>query len=372
MPTPPSPSLPASPWVRAWSLHEKLNCYGGHGASDLPSPTGGVQAGVEACREACLATAECDGIVTPRASTHPSGKDADGVSCYLRRDIAIRSCHASTGYDTHTVMPWPPSPPTPPAPPTAPPPPPLPPISHETINARMHSDEGILLHQIDDYLFGDGASGDQDGHCHGCNLGYVAASLIHSKMKHHWGGRIPIYDINGAGAKGGIVLRPGVLDITCMYGADASTWNLPSSARGCDRGHSWCDEFAHVSRSNPCPNHDYKCHCCTQFQCSGQSQLPWSGAQQTAFLDLYSRFGGKAPCCGSGYNEVILPGGREWNAVLPEIVEAFYYEASFGAHTKGYIKWLHGSFTKHHHLSASSVPVLELHRHNFDHPFSPG
>lgn len=189
-------------------------------------------------------------------------------------------------------------------------------------------------------------------------------------MKQKWRGHIPVYDINGAGRKGGIVLRPGVLPITCLYGADASTWNLPASAKGCDRWHGWCDAFADVSRSNPCPHHDYKCHCCTQFQCTGQSQLPWSGSQQTAFLDLYSRFGGKAPCCGSGYNEVILPGGSEWNAALPDIVEAFYYETHFGSWTEGHVKWLHDGFIKHHGLRAQAVPLLKFDRGNFDHPFS--
>jgi len=96
------------------------NCYRNRGATDIEG--GGRSLGrmsLEACKEACLATAHlsgCDAITVSQG--------ASNVYCYRRKDVVLDRCvQGRGGYDTHLYELAPvllsPPPPSPSPPPTA-------------------------------------------------------------------------------------------------------------------------------------------------------------------------------------------------------------------------------------------------------------
>ena len=263
--------------------------------------------------------------------------------------------------------------------------------------------EGILLHLLDSYIFVHGDVAGRAGDGRYGQLGYISASLIHSKQKQRFG-KIPIYDINDAGRLGGVVIRAGTsgtgisgtgisggtsvaLDaplgaarIKCMYLADAGSWNIPG---GCKEELGWCDAYVNAPLDNPCRGAEadsYDCKCCTKLGCYGQAMKLWRSEHVDAFVNFHAKYGGDAVCCGSGYNEVILAGGEEWNAALPAVIESFFYEKerrreiAWGGGAPGHIRELRTQFCAHWKLSTDSdgscPPLLEFDRTNFVEPFS--
>ena len=120
-PPPPSPPLPPPPPLlpplpRAFFEHAQLNCYRGHGATDLPMATAAHD--LASCQAQCLALPACSGITVPRTGS---------FVCFRRASIDVTACVTGSPYDTHTLVPMPP-PPSPPVPPPWPPLPPAPPM----------------------------------------------------------------------------------------------------------------------------------------------------------------------------------------------------------------------------------------------------
>ena len=103
----------------------------------------------------------------------------------------------------------------------------------------------------------------------------------------------------------------------------------------------------------------------------GQQMKPWRAEDLPAFLSFYSHFGGRAACCGSGYNEVIMAGGSEWNEALPHAIEAFFYEEA-GMLEGGVasLRRRRDDFVAHWGPAVGGVPLLKLDRSNFQVPFS--
>jgi len=159
-----------------------------------------------------------------------------------------------------------------------------------------------------------------------------------------------------------------------MYGADVGSWNIPG---GCNTGLGWCDEYANEPLDRPCQGarNTYDCRCCTRTECNGQQVKPWRAKHMRSFLEFYSRFGGHASCCGSGYNEIIMAGNEEWNTALPDAIEAFFYdverrsEASWGGAPKKVADTREG-FIHHWGLDPHDVPLLEFDRNNWMRPFT--
>ena len=394
--------------MRPWTKHAGKNCYGGRGATDLPSAAGKV--GLAACQAACLALAGCEGIVLP---TTASGKDRSGVGCYRRKNVELSKCSTSTAYETHLLAPLPPHPPSAPAPPAPPPRPVAPPSSADAINAAMATERGVLVHLLDNYIF---VNGDQTGRAGRSaaysRLGTISGSIIMTKQRPEprtmlnapsslsaecttescyctvcacyrqrarFGSKLPVYDINDAGRYGGIVIRQEAVTIKCLYGGDIGSWNVVG---GCNDKHlGWCDDdYADASRTDPCGglprgNKLYRCECCTKFtsSCSPTSYPPWRGEHIRTFLDFHSRFGGHPSCCGSGYNEAIIAGGDEWNGALPASIAAFFYDVdrarSQWSSTPKHVRALRDGFVKHYDLRADDVPLLEFNRRDFVTPF---
>ena len=203
--------------------------------------------------------------------------------------------------------------------------------------------------------------------------GEVCGSIIQAAQRANprFRARIPLYDINGAGRFGGIVLRPSAVELKCMYGADATSWNVRG---GCAASAGWCDAYVPnaARRGDPCTGAEdgYACNCCLKADCHGQQIKPWKPEHLGAFLGAYARFGGHAACCGSGYNEVVVRGGRAWNDALPAPVEAFFFEKGFPAEARRTATWLRDGFAAHHGLSPREVPLIELDRSNWGAPFA--
>eukprot|EP00756_Hemistasia_phaeocysticola_P049537 Hpha_TRINITY_DN24036_c0_g1::TRINITY_DN24036_c0_g1_i1::g.130424::m.130424 len=87
-----------------WVRHPNNNCYTGHGARDLETPTGSScgTMSVSECKARCDALPGCTGITVLQGS--------GDVPCYRRADIHLTQC-AGGDYDT-----WTNSPPEPPIP----------------------------------------------------------------------------------------------------------------------------------------------------------------------------------------------------------------------------------------------------------------
>ena len=99
-PSPPSPPSPphAGPWVRT----SGLNCYPGHGATDLEKPTGsdcGVMSLTE-CQQKCINLTDCEGITVSKDPTSGLFK------CYRRGNIQLDACDRSPGYTTYVNKSW--------------------------------------------------------------------------------------------------------------------------------------------------------------------------------------------------------------------------------------------------------------------------
>ena len=200
------------------------------------------------------------------------------------------------------------------------------------------------------------------------------------EQRERFGPKIPVYDINDAGRKGGVVLRRSAVRIACLYGGDVGSWNIPG---GCNEALGWCDAYVDEPLEKPCKgrtNADaYGCNCCVNGgKCNGQAIKPWRGEHVRTFLEFCLRYGGHAACCGSGYNEVILAGGKEWNEALPTQIEAFFYdkvrrgEANWGGGggAPGNARRVRDGFVKRWGLRKEDVPLLMFDRSNYAAPFS--
>ena len=143
-------------------------------------------------------------------------------------------------------LPLPPPPSTPPSMPPSPPPlppppllpPPAPPPSPVRINARMDSDSGLMLHQLESPTeLAEGRT--------------LSASIVH-RTQHEFtfaGRPIPVYD-GGTGRWGGVVLAapPAVqIEMPLHAGCDLV------ANRGCATNRGWCDEaYADAPLDQPC------------------------------------------------------------------------------------------------------------------------
>jgi hypothetical protein len=81
-----------------WGKHAGLNCYAGHGATEL-SDFGADQSRMTLaeCKTQCYLMTDCDGIVY-------EPQDGQGF-CFLRADIKLAQCEISTGsWDTHLMV----------------------------------------------------------------------------------------------------------------------------------------------------------------------------------------------------------------------------------------------------------------------------
>ena len=82
-------------------------------------------------------------------------------------------------------------------------------------------------------IFVDGDPSGRTGTGRFAQLDAICGSLIHASQRRSFP-RIPVYDINGAGRWGGVVVRASSgVRIKCLYGADATSWNIPG---GCAEG----------------------------------------------------------------------------------------------------------------------------------------
>ena len=101
----------SEPWTRheapkeSWMRHQALNCYSGHGATDLDGAHGCGTMSLALCKAKCDTIASCAGITVTAG--------AGDVVCYRHSHIAVSRCvSGQTGYDTwvRTSAPPPPEP----------------------------------------------------------------------------------------------------------------------------------------------------------------------------------------------------------------------------------------------------------------------
>jgi len=145
------------------------------------------------CKELCLTTRGCEGVVFAADMIH---------GCYRRAGISADLCQPSATYDLHILLPPSPPPATPPPPapePTPPqrpvprptPPPPMA-VAIDQINERFQSghpsntlaEAGVLVHQFDGLEDWDNGRGYRPCHSGWCNGRYdhVSVSLINRQL----------------------------------------------------------------------------------------------------------------------------------------------------------------------------------------------
>jgi hypothetical protein len=122
----------APPQVR-WSVVKHLNCYNGHGGTDLEASQGwaGGRMTRQACYDSCVGLTGCNAVVMAPA---PIGPSTNYVYCYRRKDIVTSKCDQASDYELYqlettpkpTPKPTPPPTPKPTPKPTPPPPTPKP------------------------------------------------------------------------------------------------------------------------------------------------------------------------------------------------------------------------------------------------------
>jgi hypothetical protein len=238
------------------------------------------------------------------------------------------------------------------------------------INERMKT-EGVLVHQIDSQLFpGDGSdhSGAISHSGRNAGLDAVSCSLLHSGQRRNFG-RLPVYDLWNAGSRGGVVIRPSVTRIKCLYGGDATSWDVPG---GCRQDAGWCDSHADRDVDSPSCDHEAwpvaeACSCCTQGRCGAHPFMPWGPEHAGTFLAVWNRWAD--PNGLNRYNEVILAGGDEWNDALPHAIEAFYFDVST-PRAQERVREIHQGFITRWHLAAKEVALLRFNRSDFTAPFA--
>jgi len=192
------PPPPDSPAPASWEAHSGHNCWQGYGAeSDLEKPPGSAAPNammrLVSCKELCLTTRGCEGVVFAADMIH---------GCYRRAGISADLCQPSAIYDLHILLPPSPPPATPPPPapePTPPqrpvprptPPPPMA-VAIDQINERFQSghpsntlaEAGVLVHQFDGLEDWDNGRGYRPCHSGWCNGRYdhVSVSLINRQL----------------------------------------------------------------------------------------------------------------------------------------------------------------------------------------------
>ena len=385
LPPPPAPlPPPPAPYTAVnvnWSVKPWINCWGGHGATELdPNGEGpGVEAAtLDVCMAACLNVpagwAQCEAVLWTASHDPPR--------CYLKREIRLDDCagdghlwlymrHDRPANATQT-------------------PPPCPRGSRcEALNARFRNarndatkleEAGLLLHQFD---FLD--DGDPDNTPWIPGAGWwsrggqmlsaydwgdrLSAVIVNAEMTPEYSGNMPIFSFD----LGGIVLSPTNNTLFCSYAYDVDSLSRQCRPRGLsDRcipgcthdwmggGMWWCDDPN--DDDFPCAWHPSKTHLMLQKR----EILRARGRKPEHKLFDDNKF----------YLEAIFD-AEAFKRNLPASIEAVFYldgdcaDSMAGPKCEDFARRAHANMKRHFGLTDEQLPLLKLDPWNWRQPFSP-
>ena len=172
---------------------------------------------------------------------------------------------------------------------------------------------------------------------------------------------IPLISLDG-----GLVIRPEVNRVLCVFGGDGASLNNncdppgihDGCIPGCGTNPEWC------SKSRPLLANNCRCGL---FNCNGRPR-PWRASDAGFVMEQHEKYGPdySEPGFHSGYNEVVLE-SRRWEANLPQAVQAFFFIR--GASDEAAIRRAHANFLAEYSLAAQEVPLLQLDPGRWDDPF---
>lgn len=242
---------------------------------------------------------------------------------------------------------------------------------------------GLIIHQFDELeVFGrewemctGGGCTCQGRHLHG----RISASIVWQGLRERKDRvNIPL----AFGDRAGILMNGKVLEITCGFGIDGSSYQDNSRFNpGC---HSFCDASTIL---DPYGNLKDEAHGDWAYESNlmacGFTGGPASGWRPTdlkRLLETYHKYGHDwtPPGWHSGYNEMIFSSDK-YNKALPSAVLAFFVLK--GQPREGQMRGqdggrdanfpqLHQDFLNTYGISAQQVPMLEFDPSNWETPFS--
>ena len=379
-PFPPPPPPPTIVWS---SVHSGLNCWINNGADaeleeiegEYARPATGIGT-LEACKAACLKQyyasfddtkwVRCDGVVF----------NGQAKQCFRKGGIHLDTCRIWGGMDLYTLgeAPAPPVP-SPPHLPPQPVPPPGVPVGRgvQAINERFRNghpsakpeEVGVFLHMWDGQEEADKPWQMCIEHCM-CQgqfiPGRISSMIVYASLKD----RADRKGIPLPFSRGGILLHPSHLQLDCLYGIDAATYQLQDASHpGCTA--EFCD-----------PNNFMDQNGNAGCGFSGAPATAWAPTDLKPLLEAHAKYGSSWKESGfhSGYNEIII-NSKNHNAHLPHAVEAFFHVKGHSPVTDdlGYsividVEKAHRAFLDEYGLTAEDVPLLVIDPGDWNAPFT--
>lgn len=340
-----------------------MNCHGPYnGAKNVGADS--PLTSLAACQALCIATVGCEAICI----TTQTWSDQ---LCGLRAEIWSSHCYGDGAHDTYVLAV--------PSPPPSLPKSPIPRMSPEQRasllnarfrNARPSSDlsvVGLVCHQFDKLETAGAPWKSCNYHCDnslsGQSLtGRLSTSIMYGGMRNRNDRKaVPLVSNDG-----GVIARPSLLNISCVYGIDGATVGLSGGPNGDGCPSYWCDPNAKREPNGYCG-----------FW-GAPPQAAWRAEDLARLIELHERVGAPyhAPGYHAGYNEAVVD-GLTWNANLPNSVECFFelegrgVEATSdrGRSQASYARDAHRRFLNEYGLTDREVPLLKFDPARFDAPF---
>lgn len=106
------------------------------------------------------------------------------------------------------------------------------------------------------------------------------------------------------------------------------------------------------------------------FGVAHQVRRAWKPEDLKTMMEMYITHSQpyKPPAFYSGYNELVYA-SADWNARLPDTIEAFWYLKASWGHQQ--VMEAHQRFLSKYQLTAADVPLLQFDPGDWQHPFSP-